>query len=424
MRYINIIIKRFSLFLLSILISCLFGCDEEPYCFDSLKPNKEIQINSGEFPLTIPTFVNWRGETDLNSLIADSDLIAICQVNSVFPTEQSPLLYYCELDTDLKQYINCFVTCYDLILCEVLKGNHSMGEKITFTYPTDNQILSWPTFLFHTDECMITNQKYLVFLKCCENSFTDAEHQYVNKAYSIYAIDNETFELPNVSDNPLKGITLTELSTRITNGTVTTQGKMIDDFYSEPLNYMTTLSDICCYQSETQLINTSDDIIVGRITKAETFNGEINFFSRNKSMVNGKILTVRITENIKGTHKAGDEIKVFVRRDDEKDRLLAGEYVSGINVMFFLSCMDNLSSYHLMNGELQASIIICGDNVYNRANHTIEAQNYGFIGLGSFVVYRILFSNCFTLEQLIENVRDQVVELPNRITYGEYLEIS
>ncbi|MDE7194806.1 MAG: hypothetical protein K2O14_12680, partial [Oscillospiraceae bacterium] len=324
--------------------------------------------------------------------------------------------------------------CYDLKLHEVIKGSHSAGEKITFTSPTDNRTLSWQGYLNYPDERMEIGRDYLVFLKCCENSFTDTEHNYTNKEYSIYIVDNDTFTLPENaltrvdlstgSDNPLEGTTLTELRTMVTSDGAPTQGHMTDELYSDPLNYMTELTDTCCYQSEAELINTSDDIVVGKIVKSEEFNGEISFFSRDKSEVRGHMLTVTITENIKGAHKKGQNIKIFVRSDEEKDSLLGGEYVKGTEALFFLSCMDDLSSPHLMNGELQASIVLRDDVVYNRANYTESAQSYGFIGPWTSNSYRILFSDCFTLEQLIEKIRAQIVELPNRITYGEYLTVS
>ena len=134
------------------------------------------------------------------------------------------------------------------------------------------------------------------------------------------------------------------------------------------------------------------------------------------------MLTVKITENVKGTHKKGEKIKIFVRSDGEKDSSLGGEYVKGTEAVFFLSCLDALSSPHLMNGELQASIVLRDGVVYNRANYSKDAQNYGFIGPWTFNSYRILFSDCFTLEQLTEKIRAQIVELPNRMTYGEYLD--
>lgn len=435
MRYMYIMAKRFSLILLLIFISCLFGCNNKvPDCFDDLKPNSEIQLNSSEFPLTISAFVNWRNLADLQDLIADSDLIAICQVDSVYPTEQSPLLYYWQDNYfDLKQYIYCFVSCYDLTLCEVLKGNHSSGEKIKFTYPTDNKTLSWPSFLGDPDKRMTTGQNYLLFAKCMENSFTDAEHSFTNLKYSIYSVDNNAIlpinpflpDDPFLPNDPLKGTTLSELRTLVSDSDTPIQGKTIDDFYSDPLNYMTELTDICCYQSETQLINTSDDIIMGKVVKSEEFSGKISFFTLEESEVSGQMLTVDIKENIKGTHKAGQKIKIFVRSDEEKDSFLADKYEKGIEAVFFLSCMDSLQSCHLMNGELQASIVLNNDIVYNRANYTEKAQSIGFINvdwsLRNYPVYRILFSDCYTKEQLVEKIKGCIVELPDRISYGEYL---
>lgn len=437
MQFTNYMVKRFSFILLFIFISLFSGCDneQENFDFDALKANEEIQLDETEFPLPVNVFVSWYGETTLTELINDSDLVAVCTVDSIYQAKKSPLLYYGEYGfSGIGQYVDCFVSCYDLTLREVLKGDHSAGEKITFTYPTDNRTLSWRGFLNYPDERMEIGQDYLVFLNCYENSFTDAEHNYTNKEYSIYIIDNDTFTLPenaltrvNYStgtDNPLEGTTLTELRAMITNDDDPTPGEIIDDFYSDPLNYMTELTDTCCYLSETQLINTSDDIVVGKIVSAEEYNGEISFFSRDKSEVSGHILTVKITENVKGAHKKGQKIKIFVRSDEEKDSLLGGEYVKGTEAVFFLSCMDALSSPHLMNGELQASIVLRDGVVYNRANYTEEAQKRGFIGTWTFNSYRILFSDCFTREQLIEKIRAQIVELPNRITYGEYLTID
>lgn len=436
MLYINNTTRRFSFILFIFIFVFSSGCNQDDFDFDNLKANEEIQLNESEFPLSVNGFVTWRGETTLNELITKSDLVAICTVDSIYPTEKSPLLYYGEhgFSNGINQYVDCFVSCYDLTLREVLKGDHLVGEKITFTYPTDNRTLSWPGYLNYPDERMKMGQDYLVFLKCCENSFTDTEHNYTNKEYSIYIVDNDTFTLPENAltrvdpstgtDNPLEGITLTELRAMTGDDDSPTSGEMIDDFYSDPLNYMTELTDTCCYQSEAELINTSDDIVVGKIVKSEEFDGEISFFSRDKSAVGGHMLTVKITENIKGIHKTGQKIKIFVRSNEEKDSLLGGKYVKGTEAVFFLCCMDDLSSSHLMNGELQASIVLRDGVVYNRANYTEDAQSYGFIGPWTGNSYRILFSDCFTLEQLTEKIRSQIVELPNRITYGEYLTID
>lgn len=437
MQFTNYMVKRFSFILLFTFMFLLSGCDneQENFDFDALKANEEIQLNETEFPLYVNIFVSWYGETTLTELINDSDLVAVCTVDSIYPAKKSPLLYYGEYGfSGIGQYVDCFVSCYDLTLREVLKGDHSAGEKITFTYPTDNRTLLWLGYLNYPDERMEIGQDYLIFLKCCENSFTDAEHNYTNKEYSIYIIDNDTFTLPENAlsrvnsstgaDNPLEATTLTELRTMVTSDGATTKGDMTDELYSDPLNYMTELTDTCCYHSEAELINTSDDIVVGKIVGLEEYNGEISFFSRDKSAVSGHMLTVKIMENVKGAHKKGQKIKIFVRSDEEKDSSLGGEYVKGTEAVFFLSCMDSLSSPHLMNGELQASIVLRDGVVYNRANYTEEAQSRGFIGTWTHNSYRILFSDCFTLEQLTEKIRAQIVELPNRMTYGEYLAID
>lgn len=438
MKFTNNMVKCFSFILLFIFMSLFSGCDneQENFDFDALKANEEIQLDETEFPIHVNGFVTWRGETSLSELITKSDLVAICTVDSIYPAEKSPLLYYGEygFSNGLNQYVDCFVSCYDLTLREVLKGGHSAGEKITFTYPTDNRTFEWSGYLNYPDERMEMGKDYLVFLTCCENSFTDMEHKYTNKEYSIYIIDNDTFTLPENAltrvnsstgtHNPLDGTTLTELRTMVTSDGAPTKGDMTDELYSDPLNYMTELTDTCCYQSEAELINTSDDIVVGKIVSAEEYNGEISFFSRDKSAVSGHMLTVKITENVKGAHKKGQKIKIFVRSDEEKDSSLGGEYVKVTEAVFFLSCMDSLSSPHLMNGELQASIVLRDGVVYNRANYTEEAQKRGFIGTWTRNAYRILFSDCFTREQLTEKIRTQIVELPNRMTYGEYLTVN
>ncbi|MDE7194213.1 MAG: hypothetical protein K2O14_09620, partial [Oscillospiraceae bacterium] len=91
----------------------------------------------------------------MSELITESDLVAICTVDTIYPAENSPSLYYREhIINSISQYVNCFVSCYDLTLHEVLKGSHSAGEKITFNYPTDNRTLSWQGYLNYPDERM------------------------------------------------------------------------------------------------------------------------------------------------------------------------------------------------------------------------------------------------------------------------------
>jgi len=81
--------------------------------------------------------------------------------------------------------------------------------------------------------------------------------------------------------------------------------------------------------------------------------------------------------------------------------------------------MGSVSTFHLNIGEFQAALLSNNGTIYNRANLTDEALTTGFIIINPYY-YMILFSECFTYEQLTDTIKNCMVELPGRITYGEF----
>lgn len=192
--------------------------------------------------------------------------------------------------------------------------------------------------------------------------------------------------------------------------------------YSDPYDYMSRLGEDGIYLTEQNLIYTSDDIVVGFIENVENFSGSIVGFSGKSEETDGIVLTVNINQALRGSHTMGEKIKIFISKSDLRNTYITSEYEIGCEGMFFLSCMDNIQEYHLINGSLQASLLFKGDTVYNLANSTEKALRCGFTGLAdenSRDYYRILFSECDTKSQVIDIVNKYNVERENSITYGE-----
>lgn len=431
---------KYIKFIIILLVIGLFtGCSSaSEKATEGLRANSEIQLDWDKLPLNLPVIhVNIRELcSDLSSLASKSDLILIGKVNSVYPAFENTLVFNNNANDGLSSwytYSYNMVTKYEIEATKILKGSHCEGELIELSFPTDNKHILWNVRYSEPDKLMDVDKEYLIFMSCWENNITDETHNIVTAApsWSIYPINGNVIGYTGFLSNWLEEYDLISLQQYIiTNhldvSTEETGGEIIEKYYSSPENYMCVLSDTCSYQSEFSLTNTSDDIIIGKITKAEDFSGEIIDFSGEKTWLNGQLLRVKISESLKGVHKAGEIVEIFIRQDDEyKDKFLGGSYKKGCDGLFFMSCMDHLSSAHLLNGELQASIIFNNDNVYNRANFTEEAQSTGFftesLTEADYPLYRILFSDCFTKDQIIKKINECMISLPDRMTYGEYL---
>lgn len=403
--------------------------------------NRNIHLCSDKLPVS-PTwgiFVNRRDlVNNTSSLIQVSDAIIVGKVKSVHPFVQTQSVYSAgNIDKAASWYMysGSIVTRYEVEITKILKGNHQKGEKIEISYPTDNKYISWDIYP-NPDRLVETDGEYLFFLSCCENKITDEEHRIVTVSPfdSIYPVKKGEIGYNGFKQSSwLEGYNMISLEEYIIDNHLDkavnkTVGQKTEEFYNSPKNYMSVLSDTSCYISEKQLVNTSDDIIIGKIAKVEDFFGEITDFSGKSTQHSGKIINVIITDSIKGSHSVGDIVEIFIRDNEAKDELLGGKYKKGYCGLFFLSCMDNISPFHLLNGELQASILFYNNEAYNRANFIQEARDTGFINLNSddfdSPVYKILFSDSFTKSDIIKKINSCLVELPNRITYGEYLEIS
>lgn len=419
--------RRIALFAVLFLFVLLCGCednyDNSAY-YSAMTANKDVSLSEPLLPMNVSGIqVNWRDHRDLDGLVSESDLIAVGKVKSIYSARQEPLLY-CG-DTSLRTYLSCYVTRYEITLSDVLKGGHSVGENIIFTY-RGNETIKWLANYGEPDTVMNVDNDYLLFLKCGENSVTDEQHTYANRAYSIYPLTDgglKCVDIPHKNREPLEDMTLSDVKERVTKLTrdsepEPTEGMKTESYYSDPKNYMCELSSNGCFASEFQLVNTADDILAGTITDIEDFNGEVCFYSAEKTQCEGQVLTVRVKDSLKGSHGAGDEIKIFVRSDENRDAYLS-PYQKGLDCVFFLACMDGVSTYHLSIGEFQAALLSDNGTIYNRANLTDEALTTGFIIINPYY-YMILFSECFTYEQLTDTIKNCIVELPGRITYGEF----
>jgi len=355
----------------------------------------------------------------------ESDLIAVGKVKSVYSARQDPFLYAGYPDPDMRRYIRCYVTNYEITLSEVLKGGHSAGEDIIFSYG-GNDTIKWIYYFGEPDAVMNAGGEYLMFLDCGENSVTDEQHTYANKAYSIYPLTDgelKCVDVPYKNREPLENMTLSDVRVRVSelirdSEPEPTEGMKTESHYSDPKNYMCEQSDTSLFADEFQLVNTADDILLGTITDIEDFDGEVCYYSAGKTRCEGQVLTVRVKDSLKGSHGAGDKIKIFVRSDEKRD-IYISPYEKGLDCVFFLVCMDGVSPYHLSIGEFQAALLSDNGTIYNRANLTDEALTTGFIIINPYY-YMILFSECFTYEQLTDTIKNCMVELPGRITYGEF----
>ena len=439
MKYFKIII---ILLVIGLFTSCSSASEKAT---EGLTANSEIQLDWDKLPLNWPVVhVNARELcSDLSSLASRSDLILIGKVKSVYPAFQNTWAFNDNVNDALSSfdmYAYNMVTMYEIEATKILKGSHCIGELIQLSFPTNNKYISWNVYYSETDKLMDVDKEYLIFMSCGENNITSENHSVVTVYYpsSIYPINGNEIGyvgydyVPSwFQSNWLEGYDLLSLeqyiiTNRLDVNTEETRGEIIEKYYSSPEDYMCVLSDTCSYQSEFSLTNTSDDIIIGKITKVDDFSGKIIDFSGEKAWLNGHLLRVKISESLKGVHKVGEIVEIFIRQDDEyKDKFLGGSYKKGCNGLFFMNCMDYLSSAHLLNGELQASIIFSNDNVYNRANFTEETQSIGFITEGltepCYPLYRILFSDCLTRDEIIKKINECIISLPNRMTYGEYL---
>ncbi len=423
--------RRIALFAVLFLFVLLCGCDDNydnSAYYSAMTANRDVSLSEPMMPMNIGGIIvdTTRGKNTLNDFITYSDLIVVGRVKSIYSAQQDPLLYYSEMYLGLPEYLNCFVTCYEIVLSEVLKGGHSENEKIILTYPGNIETLKWTYRYGEPDALMNVGSDYLLFLNCRENNVTDEQHSCMSKKYSVFSIsedDLKCIETANPYKNPLDGMTLSSVRERVDDllshsEPKPTRGMEIESHYSDPQNYMCELTDNGCFASEFQLVNTADDIIAGTITDIEDFIGEVCYYSAEKTQCEGQVLTVRIRDSLKGDHGSGDEIKIFVRSDENRDAYLS-PYEKGLDCVFFLACMDSVSPFHLSIGEFQAALLSNNGTIYNRANFTDEALTTGFIIIQPYY-YMILFSECFTYEQLADTIKGYMVELPGRITYGEF----
>lgn len=430
-------IVLFCVFLISIFFDGCSPADENDIS-EILISNKDIHFDDGKLPVSPPWGIHIERRDlveDTLSLIQGSDAVIAGKVKSVGSFVQSPWIYPgndIDKTASWLMYSMSIVTRYEIEVTKSLKGSHQIGESVEISYPTDNKYISYSAYP-NPDRVVESDKEYLFFLSCRENKITDEEHCVITVSPfdSIYPVNEKEIGYNGSKRSSwLEGYNMISLEKYITDNRLDeakekTAGQETEEFYGSPENYMSVISDTSCYVSEKQLVNTSDDIIIGEITSAEDFSGEITGFSGKPSQHSGKIINVKISDSIKGSHNSGETVEIFVREDEAKDKFLGGEYKKGSCGLFFLSCMDNISPYHLLNGELQASVIFYNDGVYNRAGFTEEARDIGFINLSGddldSPVYKILFSDCYTKEQIIEKIKISLVEIPNRITYGEYL---
>ncbi len=348
-----------TVFLLILLSSCSSVIGDR---YSQLPANESIVTSNT--PIDINILANWRGETNFDKLAGQSDLIIVGRVNSIYSSELYSNPYYVDSRSDITNYLHSFATCYDIQVLEVMKGQHEAGETVTFTYPGDTNHIKWSTFYGEPDKLMKINSVYLLFMVCNENKFTNGQHTSVNKGYSVYMVNGDETEcvgIANREENPLNGMSLSavreKIAAEVPDAFPSKHGDDIEELYSDPLNYMCQLSDTIPYQNENQLINTSDDIIIGTIVDSSDINEDIFFFTGKENDLAGQLITVKISCSLKGRHSADEKIQIFVRRDEEKGKYLPGQYLTGTEGCFFLCCMDELYGYHLCNGELQASLL-------------------------------------------------------------------
>lgn len=400
------------------------GCKgevNESDIFTAIEPNSNISIDYSLLPLDVGSIVNHHFDNDIDRMIEEHDLIITGRIVSVNIGQHNPFAYYEQnIGNNLGVYASCYTTDYTIEITSVLKGTHINNEIITLSLPTDSETIKWEGYIQQPENYFVLGKEYLFFLECRENNFTDEQHLLVNWKYGFLLLENENRIITNDYNSPWCGLCFSDIRDYIKVSSSNaleniTNGEEINKFYSDADLYMCKLSDIGVYCSEYQLINTSDDIIIGTITDIINFDGDIVGFSGKNEHQKGKVLKVKISEGLKGHHDYG-YVEVFVREYEERYIHLYGEYEIGHEGLFFLSCMDNIQGYHLLNGELQASILFKNDIIYNRANCVEDALKYGFVGNR-----KILFSDCITKKQIKESITNSIIEFPDRITYGEYI---
>ncbi len=419
--------RRIALFAVLFLFVLLCGCednyDNSAY-YSAMTANKDVSLSEPLLPMDVGgIYINSLAYADFDKLVSDSDLIAVGKVKSVYSARQDPFLYLGIPDADMRGYPLCYVTNYEITLSEVLKGGHSAGEDIIFTY-YGNDTIKWTHYYGEPDAVMNVGSEYLLFLECGENSVTDEQHTFANKVFFTYMVTDGGLKFSDKRGEPLKDMTLSDVKERVSELTrdsepEPTEGMKTESYYSDPQNYMCEQYDVGFFVDEFQLVNTADDILLGTITDIEDFDGEVCYYSAEKTRCEGQVLTIRVKDSLKGSHSAGDKIKLFARSDEKRDTYLS-PYQKGLDCVFFLVCMDSVSPYHLSIGEFHAALLSDNGTIYNRANFSDEALTTGFIRPPDNFYYQILFSECFTYEQLADTIKGCMVELPGRITYGEF----
>jgi len=188
--------RRIALFAVLFLLVLLCGCednyDNSAY-YSAMTANRDVSLSEPMLPMNIGGIIvdTTRGKNTLDGFIKHSDLIVVGRVKSIYSEQQNPLLYYSEMYLGLPEYLNSFVTCYEIVLSEVLKGGHSENEKIILIYPGNIETLKWTDRYGEPDSLMNIGSDYLLFLNCRENNVTDEQHTCASKRHSVYYVNED-----------------------------------------------------------------------------------------------------------------------------------------------------------------------------------------------------------------------------------------